>query len=171
MTVVQSMIAGGCIDDADVLRSGATEQVLPHQVMAPSTLGMFLRSFTFGLVRQLDRMSEGALGRAWAAGASPGEALMTIDPDSTVCEVHGHRKGGAAYGYTRQLGLHPMLATRADTGEVLHVRQRKGSANTARGAMQFVSELVARVRRAGSTGALTLRADAGCRGTGRTGFC
>jgi hypothetical protein len=99
--------------------------------------------------------------RAWAAGAGPEDQPMTIDVDSTVCEVHGHHKGGAAYGHTRQLGLHPLLATRADTGEVLHVRQRKGSANTARGAVRFTSELVARVRRAGATGALTMRADSG----------
>ncbi len=162
MTLVQSMVAGGdCIDDADVLRSGATEQVLAHRVMAPSTLGTFLRSFTFGHVRQLDRVAEGVLRRAWATGAGPGAEPMTIDVDSTVCEVHGYRKQGAAYGHTRELGLHPLLATRADTGEVLHVRQRKGSANTARGAVRFTSELVARVRRAGATGALTLRADSG----------
>jgi len=162
MTLVQSMVAGGdSIDDADVLRSGATEQVLAHRVMAPSTLGTFLRSFTFGHVRQLDKVAEAVLGRAWAAGAGPGDGPMTIDVDSTVCEVHGHHKQGAAYGHTRQLGLHPLLATRAETGEVLHVRQRKGSANTARGAVRFTSELVARVRRAGATGALTLRADSG----------
>jgi hypothetical protein len=53
---------------------------------------------------------------------------MFIDIDSTICEVHGDAKQGAAYGYTRQLGLHPLLATRADTGEVLHARMRKGSA-------------------------------------------
>jgi len=162
MTLLQSMVAGGdCIDDADVLRSGATGQVLPHRVMAPSTLGTFLRSFTFGHVRQLDRVAEAALTRAWAAGASPGDAPVTVDLDSTVCEVHGYHKQGAAYGYTRALGLHPLLATRADTGEVLHVRQRKGSANTARGAVRFTGEVVARVRRAGATGALTLRADSG----------
>ncbi len=86
---------------------------------------------------------------------------MTVDLDSTVCEVHGHHKGGAAYGHTRQLGLHPLLATRASTGEVLHVRQRKGSANTARGAGRFMGEVVARVRRAGAAGAITVRADSG----------
>jgi Transposase DDE domain group 1 len=162
MTLLQSMVAGGdCIDDADVLRSGATEQVLAHRVMAPSTLGTFLRSFTFGHVRQLDRVAEVVLGRAWAAGAGPGAEPMTIDLDSTICEVHGHHKGGAAYGHTRVLGLHPLLATRADTGEVLHARQRKGSANTARGAVRFTGEVMARVRRAGGTGALTLRADSG----------
>lgn len=162
MTLVQSMVAGGdCIDDADVLRAGATEQVLSHRVMAPSTLGTFLRSFTFGHVRQLDRVTETVLGRAWAAGAGPKDAPMTIDVDSTVCEVHGHHKGGAAYGYTRALGYHPLLATRADTGEVLHARQRTGSANTARGAVRFMGELVHRCRRAGATGALTVRADSG----------
>lgn len=86
---------------------------------------------------------------------------MTIDMDSTVTEVHGHAKQGASYGYTRQLGYHPILATRADTGEVLHVRQRKGSANTGRGAERFVNEVVGRVRRAGAAGPLTMRADSG----------
>lgn len=162
MTLVHSLIAGGdSIDDADVLRSGSTHAVLPHRVMAPSTLGTFLRSFTFGHVRQLDRVAEAALHRAWALGAGPGERPMTIDVDSTVCEVHGHHKGGAAYGHTKQLGYHPLLGVRADTGEVLHARQRTGSANTARGAVRFLSELVARVRRAGAAGALTVRADSG----------
>jgi hypothetical protein len=86
---------------------------------------------------------------------------MTIDLDSTVCEVHGYHKQGAAYGYTHTLGYHPLLATRADTGEVLHARQRTGRANTARGTARFVDELAARVRRAGASGELTMRADSG----------
>ena len=162
LTLLHSMVVGGdCIDDVGVLRSGSTGQVLGHRVMAPSTCGTFLRSFTFGHVRQLDRLFDTILGRAWAAGAGPGDDAMTMDLDSTICEVHGYQKQGAAYGYTRQLSYHPLIATRADTGEVLHIRQRKGSANTARGTKQFIAELVARVRRAGASGALTLRADAG----------
>jgi Transposase DDE domain group 1 len=162
LTLLHAMLAGGdCIDDADLLRTGSTAQVLGHQVMAPSTLGTFLRSFTFGHVRQLDRVAETVLGRAWAAGAGPGDQAMTMDLDSTVCEVHGHHKDGAAYGYTRQLGYHPLLATRADTGEVLHARQRTGRAASGRGAERFVNELAGRVRRAGATGQLTLRADSG----------
>jgi hypothetical protein len=162
LTLLHSITVGGdCIDDVDVLRCGSTDQVLGHRVMAPSTCGTFLRSFTFGHVRQLDRLFDVTLSRAWAAGAGPGDAPLTIDVDSTICEVHGHHKSGAAYGYTKQLGYHPLLATRADTGEILHVRQRKGSAGTARGAKRFIEELVARVRRAGATGALTLRADSG----------
>jgi hypothetical protein len=162
LTLVHAMLAGGdCIDDADLLRCGATSQVLGHRVMAPSTLGTFLRAFTFGHVRQLDRLTEQVLTRAWAAGAGPGDGPMTMDLDSTVCEVHGHAKQGAAYGYTHTLGYHPLLATRADSGEVLHARQRTGRANTARGTARFVDELAARVRRSGASGQLTMRADSG----------
>jgi hypothetical protein len=141
LTLVHSMLAGGdCIDDADLLRCGATSQVLGHRVMAPSTLGTFLRSFTFGHTRQLDRLTETVLAEAWAAGAGPGDGPMTMDLDSTVCQVHGYHKQGAAYGYTHTLGYHPLVATRADSGEVLHARQRTGRANTARGAARFVCQ-------------------------------
>jgi hypothetical protein len=162
LTLVHAMLVGGdCIDDADLLRCGQTASVLGHRVMAPSTLGTFLRSFTFGHVRQLDRLAETVLTRAWAAGAGPGDGPMTIDLDSTVCPVHGYHKQGAAYSYTHTLGYHPLVATRADSGEVLHARQRAGRANTARGTARFVDELAARVRRAGATGELTMRADSG----------
>ena len=161
-TIVHGLLAGAeCIDDLAVLRSGATERILPGKTMAPSTVGTWLRSLTFGHVRQLDKLTEQLLARAWAAGAGPGGAPMTVDIDSTICEVHGYAKQGAAYGYTRQLGYHPLVATRADTGEVLHTRMRTGSANTARGAQRFVRETIGRIRRAGATGQLTLRADSG----------
>ena len=129
--------------------------------MAPSTLGTFLRAFTFGHVRQLDRVLDVALARAWAAGAGPGDGPLVIDIDSFIGEVHGDQKQGASYGYTRKLGYHPILAVRADTGEVLHIRNRKGTANTQRGVARFVDELLARVRRAGHTGPIIIRADSG----------
>jgi hypothetical protein len=162
LTVLAGLLAGAdCIDDLAVLRAGSTGRILPTTPMAPSTVGTWLRSLTFGHVRQLDRVTELLLGRAWAAGAGPGDGDLVIDVDSTICEVHGYAKQGAAYGYTRTLGYHPLLATRADTGEILHTRMRKGSANTARGAQRFVRETVGRVRRAGATGPITLRADSG----------
>jgi len=118
LTIVHAMIAGAdCIDDTDRLRSGSTASLLGHRVIAPSTLGTFLRSFTFGHVRQLEAVVDRAIERAWKLGAGPAGTL-TIDVDSTICEVHGYAKQGAAYGYTRVLGYHPLLATRADTGEV-----------------------------------------------------
>ena len=162
MTVIEAMVAGSdCIDDVDVLRAGSTAKVLGHGVAAPSTIGTFLRCFTFGHVRQLDRFAEQALSAAWAAGAGPGDRPLVIDIDSTICEVHGYQKQGAGFGYTKKRGLHPLVAVRADTGEVLHVRFRKGSANTGRGAQRFVRETLGRVRRAGATGPITLRADSG----------
>jgi len=162
MTLISAMALGAdCIDDCDLLRAGRTGQVLGHAVAAPSTLGTFLRAFTFGHVRQLDRVLGESLTRAWQAGAGPGDARLVIDVDSFVGEVHGRAKQGAAFGYTRQRGYHPLLATRADTGEVLHVRLRTGSANTSRGMPRFTDELIARVERAGATGPKLLRADSG----------
>lgn len=162
LTIMHAMLAGAaCIDDCDILRSGATERVLGHDVIAPSTLGTWLRSFTFGHVRQLDKLTEIALTNAWQLGAGPGAERLVIDVDSTICEVCGHGKHGAVYGYTRVLGYHPLLATRADTGEILHLRFRKGSANTQYGAPRFVREVIGRVRRAGATGEIELRFDSG----------
>jgi hypothetical protein len=162
LTLVHAIVAGGShIDHADVLRAGGTHAVLHHRVMAPSTLGSFLRAFTFGHVRQLEAVVGEALVRAWALGAGPGTGRLVVDVDSTICEVAGKLKAGAAFGYTKVLGYHPLLATRAETGEVLHARMRKGSANTQRGARRFVEELVARVRRAGAAGEVVMRFDSG----------
>jgi hypothetical protein len=160
MSLVYGMVAGAdSIDDMNVLRAGSTGLILGHQVLAPSTLGTFLRAFTFGHVRQIDRVLDVALARAWEAGAGPGDGPLVIDIDSFVGEVHGRQKQGASYGYTRQFGYHPILATRADSGEVLHIRNRDGRANTLRGARRFVDELLARVRRAGHRGQVVIRAD------------
>jgi hypothetical protein len=162
LSLVHAIVAGGShIDHADVLRCGGTEAVLPFRVMAPSTLGTFLRAFSFGHVRQLEAVAGEVLHRAWSMGAGPGTRRLVIDVDSTICEVEGKKKQGAAFGYTKVLGYHPLLASRADTGEVLHARMRKGSANTARGARRFIDELVARVRRAGATGEVVMRFDSG----------
>ena len=162
MALVYAMVLGAdSIDDCDVLRAGRSRRLLGGWLPAPSTLGTCLRAFTFGHVRQLDRVLGEALARAWKAGAGPGERRLTVDVDSFVGEVHGHRNQGAAFGYTRQSGYHPLVASRAETGELLHIRLRKGSANTARGMLRFCDELIARVERAGARGPKLLRADSG----------
>ena len=128
MTLVASALAGGdCIDDADVLRAGGTARVLGFTAKAPSTLGTFLRSFRWGHVRQLDRVSRELLARVWKAGAGPGDAPFTIDLDSTICETYGLAKEGARHhGYTGKRGYHPLLAIAAGTGDVLMSRLREG---------------------------------------------
>ena len=155
MTLVASALAGGdCIDDADALRTGGTDSVLGCVVKAPSTLETFLRSFSWGHVHQLDR--------AWSAGDGPGDDPLTIDLDSTVCETYGLAKEGAQrHNYAGQRGYHPLLAIAAGTGDVLMAWLRESRANTARGAAHFLRETVGRVRHAGATGPLTMRADSG----------
>jgi hypothetical protein len=162
MALLFAMVLGAdSIDDTDVLRAGRTRRLLGGWLPAPSTLGTFLRAFTFGHVRQLDKLLAESLTRAWKAGAGPGGGRLVIDVDSFLGEVCGYQKQGAAYGYTRIFGYHPILATRADTREALHIRLRKGSANTQKGIKRFCEELIARVERAGATGTKLLRADSG----------
>jgi Transposase DDE domain group 1 len=162
MALLYAMVLGAdSIDDADVLRSGRTRRLLGGWIPAPSTLGTFLRAFTFGHVRQLDALLGKAIERAWQAGAGPGNGRLVVDVDSFIGEVSGYAKQGAAYGYTKLFGYHPLLATRADTREALHIRLRKGSANTQKGIVRFLEELIARVDRAGAGGSKLLRADSG----------
>ena len=163
LTLLASALAGGdCIDDADVLRTGRTADAMGWVIKAPSTLGTFLRSFRWGHVRQLDRVSRELLARAWSAGAGPGDDPLTIDLDSTVCETYGLSKEGAQrHNYAGVRGYHPLFAIAAGTGDVLMARLRKGRANTTRGAAHFLRETVSRVGYAGATGQLTMRADSG----------
>ena len=153
LSLVASMLVGGCcIDDVQRLRSGSAAAVLPFAVVAPSTAGSFLRSFTFGHVRQLDKAAELGLVRAWSVGAAPSVAEMTVDLDSTVCEVCGRAKHGAAYGHTKVLGS--LVAVRSDDGTL----GRSGSSQPATSA-----SLVRRWRGCGPGGGptVTVRADAG----------
>ena len=160
MALIFAMVLGAdCIDDCEVLRAGRTRRLLGGWLPAPSTLGTFLRAFTFGHVRQLDRVLGEVLTRAWRAGAGPGDERLVVDVDSFVGEVHGYAKEGVGFGYTKQRGYHPMLASRGDTGEVLHVRLRKGQAASPRGVLRFTEELIARVRRAGASGEKLFRGD------------
>jgi hypothetical protein len=163
MTLVSSALAGGqWIDDAQRLRAGATGQILGHRVAAPSTLGTFLRSFTWGSVRQLDRVAGDVLARAWATGAGPGPWPLTMDVDSTHCQTYGLSKQGATQVDRHgERGYHPLLASVAGAGDVLHSRLREGTANTGRGAGGFVAEAINRARRAGASGPITVRADSG----------
>ncbi len=161
LTVIASMLAGGdSIDDTGLLRAGALPQLF-DDTRAPSTVGTWLRDFKWHNVRQLDAVSREVLVRLWAAGAGPTDlaAAMTIDVDSTIVPVFGRGKQGAAFGYTKVRGYHPQVATCAETGQVLFSRLRGGAAGAARGAKSFLTETFSRVRAAGATGELTVRAD------------
>lgn len=170
-TVIGAMLAGAdSITDTDVLRAGAAPELF-NQVRAPSTVGTWLRAFDWASVRQLDAVSRELLARAWEAGLGPDlDADLTIDVDSTICETYGITKQGAKFGYTGVRGYHPLLATVADTGEILHARMRGGNANSARGAGSFVRETISRIRDAGAA-AVTIRADSAFYSRGFIGAC
>jgi hypothetical protein len=150
--LVAGMVAGAdSIQDMALLRHGAMGRLF-DQAYAPSTLGSFLRAFSFGHVRQLDavaaRLLTGLAARTPVlAGIDHG--LVTVDVDDTVIEVHGHAKQGAGFGYSGVRGLNALLAT-VSTGRSAPVvaaqRLRKGSANSARGAQRLVRDALATVR-------------------------
>jgi Transposase DDE domain group 1 len=160
LSVAFAMLAGAdSIDDIDRLRAGSARAVLGVRPRAATTVGNWLRGLGFGQVRQLDAAAGELLARAWGAGARP--ARLVIDLDSSITEVHGKAKRGARYGHTRVLGYHPLLATSAMSGDVIHARLRNGAANTQYGVLRFFSETIARCRRAGHQGEFLVRADSG----------
>jgi hypothetical protein len=162
MTLIASLLVGGdCIEEAGNLRAPGMEKVLGHRILAPSTLGTFLRSFTYGHSRQFQRVGELALARAWQLGVGPGDGQLTIDLDSTICETYGRQKQGAGRTYSRVRGFHPLLATSAETEDILHWGLRGGNASPQRGAARFLTETLRRVRRAGARGPLVVRGDSG----------
>lgn len=166
-SLVTGMVAGAdSIDDMGLLRHGAMRRVFAHPY-APSTLGSFLRAFSFGHVRQLDAVAARFLTRL--AQRTPVVAgideHVIVDVDDTVVEVHGYAKQGAGFGYNRVRGLNALLATvttAAAAPVIVAQRLRKGSANSARGAHRLVADALATVntmRSAAGGGKVLVRAD------------
>jgi hypothetical protein len=162
--LVAGMLAGAdCIDDMDLLRHGGMGRLFTG-VRAPSTLGIFLRTFTFGHVRQLDAVAARFLSRlAGTTPVLPGAGqVVYLDVDDTIKATHGYTKQGAGYGYTRVKGLNALVATISTpiTSPVIAAtRLRKGNTNSARGAARIVSDALATTRACGGTGLVIVRAD------------
>lgn len=147
-SLVAGMVAGAdSIDDMALLRHGAMGRVF-NNAYAPSTLGSFLRAFTFGHVRQLDAIASRLLTRlaarapliAAAAGSGP---RVLVDLDDTIIEVHGYAKQGSGYGYSGVRGLNALLATVSTARSapvVVAQRLRKGSCGSSRGAARLVAD-------------------------------
>jgi hypothetical protein len=177
-SLVAGMVAGAdSIDDMTVLRHGGMSRVFGH-AYAPSTLGSFLRSFTFGHVRQLDavasRFLTGLARKAplvgGAGGAADGEFVL-VDVDDTIVEVHGYAKQGAGFGYSGVRGLNTLLATVTTSHSapvIVAQRLRKGSCGSPRGAKRLVTDALKAVRGLPgvSSGRLLVRADSAFYGRG-----
>ena len=162
LTVVAAMLAGGThIDHVEMLRAGRTGRVLGFRPMAPSTVGTLLADVH---VRSHPPARSGAVAHAGARlGTGRGPRQGAAGCRSGLHDLRGPRqtKTRRRVRLTKELGYHPLLATRADTGEVLGARMRKGSAGSSRGVARFADELVANLRRAGAAGPTTVRADSG----------
>ena len=162
--LVAGMVAGAdSIDDMDLLRHGAMSRLFDG-ARAPSTLGTFLRSFTFGHVRQLDAVASRLLiNLARQAPLLPGaEVLAFVDVDDTLKQTYGYAKQGAGRGYTGVKGLNALLATISTPSAapvVAATRLRKGSANSGKGSAKLIGEALGTARKAGASGLLILRAD------------
>ena len=134
----------------DLLRHGGMQRLFDG-VRAPSTLGTFLGSFTFGHVRQLDAVASRFLvGLAKNAPILPdaGQAVF-LDIDDTIKATHGYQKQGAEFGYSGVRGLNALLATIAtnDFAPVIAAqRLRKGSAGSSRGAVRLATDALALIR-------------------------
>ncbi|MHB1432166.1 MAG: IS1380 family transposase [Streptosporangiaceae bacterium] len=181
--LVAGMTAGAdSIDDMDVLRHGAMPGLFDG-VRAPSTLGSFLRSFTWGSVRQLGRLSRELLaGLAGRAELLPDAGVLAfVDIDSTQKRVYGHAKQGAAFGHTKIQGktvlvrglnaLAATICTPRSAPVIASVRLRGGSAGSARGAASLVAEAIAAARQAGCTGIIVARADSAYYSAAFTAAC
>ena len=159
MALIYAMLLGAdCIDDSALLRAGARAG-FGRRLPAPSTLGTFLRAFTFGHVRQLDRVLDQALRRAWRSGAGPGYERLVVDVDSFVGEVHGYREGGSRLRVHEEARVSPDDRLPRGHGRGAARAAAQGQAASPRGVVRFVDELIARVRRAGAVGEKLLRAD------------
>jgi hypothetical protein len=163
-SVVAGMVCGAdCIDDLDVLRHGALSRLFTG-ARAPSTLGTFLRGFTYGHVAQLEKLGSVLLKRlVRQCGMLPGaDRLVFIDIDSKIKQVYGPGKQGAVYGYSRVRGLNYLMATISTPQAapvVAATRMRGGNANSARGADSLITAAIKTARSCGATGRIVVRGD------------
>lgn len=179
-SLVGGMVAGAdSIDDMALLRHGGMGRIFAR-AYAPSTLGSFLRAFTFGHVRQLDAIASRFLIALSGLTGRPGRPAVSdtdldvgyalLDVDDTIIEVHGHAKQGAGFGYSGVRGLNALLATLATATSapvIVAQRLRKGSAGSPRGAKRLVGDAVRTSRRLlGTTRLILVRMDSAFYGRG-----
>ena len=161
-SLVAGMVAGAdSIDDMALLRQGGMGRMFA-KAYAPSTLGSFLRTFTFGHVRQLDAIASrflialAGLSRILNAGTGPADSATDdagyalVDVDDTIIKVHGYAKQGAGFGYSGVRGLNALLATLVTTTSapvIVAQRLRRGACGSPRGAKRLISDAVRTTRR------------------------
>jgi hypothetical protein len=145
--LVEVLLAGGdFLSDRSLLAGEATEALRgAHRLPSHTTMWRFCAGADLGRVAKAAAVNRAMLARAWAMGAGPTGGLITIDPDATLVATYGPTKEGSAFSYTHQVGLSPMIGVCGETGDVIAVRGRGGSANVRRGLASFIDECVAAI--------------------------
>lgn len=146
-SVVEVQLAGGdFVSDRSLIADEATARLRGgHVLPSVSTLCRFLGGADLGRVAKAAAVNRTMLARAWALGAGPAPGLLTIDPDATFMHTYGPTKQGSAFHYSHEVGLTPMVGVCGETGDVLAVRARGGSANPGRALGSFLDECVAAI--------------------------
>jgi hypothetical protein len=170
-SIIAAMACGAdSIDDAGVLRAGGTPRVF-DEVYAPSTLGIFLREFTFGHANQLAAVARAHLvALAQRTPLLPGiEQRVFVDIDSLLRPVYGHRKQGASFGHAKiasrallRLGLSPQITTLSTATAppvIAEAQLRGGKAASGRAAARQVKQAIGTARACGADGTIMLRGD------------
>lgn len=149
--VVELQLAGGdFVSDRSLLADEATVRLRGSQALpSTSTLCRFLGGADLGRVAKAAAVNRTLLGRAWALGAAPPPGLLTIDPDATFMHTYGTTKEGSAFHYSHEIGLSPLVGVCGETGDVLALRARGGSASPGKALGSFIDECVAAIPAAG----------------------
>lgn len=145
-SVVEVQLAGGdFVSDRSLIAGEATARLRGEGLPSVATLCRFLGGADLGRVSKAAAVNRTMLARAWAMGAGPGPGLLTIDPDATFMHTYGRTKEGAAFHYSHEVGLTPMVGVCGETGDVLALRARGGAANPGRALGSFLDECVAAI--------------------------
>lgn len=141
---VETLLAGGdFISDRSLLADEATARLRGDRALpSHTTQWRFFDEADLGRVARLAAVNREMLRRAWAAGAQPTGPRLTIDPDATIVRTYGKAKQGSTFTYKGTPGLHPLLGVIGETGEILGVRARKGSAHPGRALGSFTTECI-----------------------------
>ena len=169
--IIAAMACGAdSIDDAGVLRAGGTPRVF-DEVYAPSTLGIFLREFSFGHTNQLAAVARAHLvALAQRTPLLPGsDERVFLDIDSLLRPVYGNHKQGASFGHAKiasrallRLGLSPQITTLSTATAppvIAEARLRSGKAGSGRAAASQVRQAITTARACGPTGTIMVRGD------------
>ncbi len=147
-TLVEVLLAGGDFLSDRSLLAGATQRLRgAHRLPSHTTLFRFCAGADLGRAQKAAAVNRTMLARAWAMGFGPSGGVVTIDPDATGVATYGPGKEGSRFSYSGQTGLSPLLGMCGETGDVLAVRARSGSANPGRAMGSFISECVSAIPR------------------------